>query len=119
MSEIINMEKATPAVSDDAENGCVVTVKLSKPFKYEGKSYEELSFDFEALTGADDLDIERELRAKGENAFVPALSGEYLIRMCARACTAEIGHDALLYMPLKDENRIKAEARNFLLRSEQ
>lgn len=111
-------ENLTLVENEGAVNSSLVTIKLSKPFEYEGNVFEELSFDFDKLTGADDKAIERELQAKNLPVMVAALSTEYLVRMCARACTAEIGHDAFDYMPLKDHNKIKTAGRNFLLKSE-
>lgn len=91
----------------------IVTVKLRRPLDYEGKIYEELSFDFDRLTGEDDRKIEQEL---GRSVMVPALTTDYLIRMCARACTAEIGFDAFNYMSLRDYDKIRTAARNFLVK---
>ena len=115
---LTTVENDAAEVAENAQDTGVVTVILSRPLEYEGKTYKELSFDFDSLTGADDLAIEKECQASGSSVFVPALSGDYLIRMCARASVEKIGHDALLFVSLKDSSRIKTEARNFLLRSE-
>lgn len=98
------------------------------PFTWEGHTFEELTFDFGSLTGGDSLAIENELLLQNKTATVPALSGEYLVRMAARACTAvmeapggrrtRIGVDALRAMPLKDYIRIEGKARSFLLKAE-
>lgn len=95
-----------------------LTVKFKKPVKYNNKEYNELSFDFDKLTGMDGLAIEEELQMLNKAVIVPALSGEYLIRMAARACTEKIGADIFNYMSLKDYNRIRSAARSFLLQSE-
>ena len=42
------------------------TLKLKKPFTYEGQTFDELNFDFEGLTGDDALAIEDELQAIGK-----------------------------------------------------
>ena len=99
-----------------AEN--LFTLKLKKPLSYEGKEYEELSFDFDGLTGRDSLDVERELAIRGIQVAVPAFSGEYIIRIAAKACTVPVGHDAFEYMSLKDYNRLRSKVRNFLMGSE-
>ena len=49
------------------------TLKLKKPFTYEGQTFDELNFDFEGLTGDDALAIEDELQAIGQPT-VPAVS---------------------------------------------
>ena len=118
----------TPAVDENEFNAARaeaqkkdvsrLTIKFKKPVKYNNKEYEELSFDFDKLTGMDGLAIEEELQMLNKAVIVPALSGEYLIRMAARACTEKIGADIFNYMSLKDYNRIRSAARSFLLQSE-
>jgi len=91
---------------------------FAKPFRYEGKTYDDMVFDFGALTGADGLSVEAELQAMGKALIVRELSGEYCARIAARACDAKIGVDTLRAMPLRDMNRILNQARSFLIRSE-
>ena len=91
--------------------------QFKRPFEYQGKKYDELTFDFGRLTGRDSLAIENELQAIGKMVLSPEFSGEFLIRMAARSCTESIGYDALELMPMGDYNRIRARARGFLLRS--
>ena len=94
-------------------------VKLRKPLMYNGTEYEELEFDFDGLTGNDSLEVEKELARRGVQVLVPAFSGEYLVRIAARACTAPIGHDAMLKMSIQDYNKIRSRVRNFLMSTEQ
>ena len=112
--EELNQAKAA---SKKAEN--LFTLKFKKPFTYESVEYDELQFDFESLTGKDSLEVEAELARRGTQVAVPAFSGEYIIRIAARACTAPIGYDAMLMMSLRDYNKIRSRARNFLMASEQ
>lgn len=93
-------------------------IMLKKPVEYNGKTYDSLSFDFGKLTGEDGLNIENELQALGKFAMVPAFSGEYLIRMAAKACDEPIGADIFTKISLADYNRIRSAARSFLLKSE-
>lgn len=93
-------------------------IEFKKPVIYNGKEYSKLSFDFEKLTGMDGLAIEEELQMMNKAVIVPVMSGEYLIRMAARACTERIGSDIFNSMPFREFNRIRAAARSFLLRSE-
>jgi len=93
-------------------------IEFKKPIKYNNKEYTKLSFDFEKLTGWDGLAIEEELQMMNKAVIVPAFSGEYLVRMAARACTERIGADIFNVMPLKDYNRIRSAARSFLILSE-
>jgi len=93
-------------------------IELKKPVEYNGKTYNKLSFDFGKLTGEDGLNIENELQALGKFAMVPAFSGEYLIRMAAKACSEPIGSDIFTKLSLSDYNRVRSAARSFLLKSE-
>ena len=56
------------------------TLKLKKPFTYEGQTFDELNFDFEGLTGDDALAIEDELQAIGKPTNLA-----YLLRTVSRA----------------------------------
>lgn len=113
-------EKELEIAKQEAENSAnTFTIHLKKPVIYNGTEYSELSFDFDKLTGRAGLDIEQELQSIGRPAIVPAFSGEYLVRMAARACTtANIGCDIFDNMGLSDYNKIRSAARSFLLMSE-
>lgn len=114
----INEKELDEAVHEAENEGGLVIVKLKKPVVYNGKNIDTLTFDFDSLTGADGLNIEAELQAIGKMAIVPAFSGDYLVRMAAKACTEKIGHDIFDLMSLRDYNRIRSAARSFLLASE-
>ena len=81
------------------------------------RTFEELTFDFDKLTGRDSIAIENELQSLGKPVIVAEMSGEYLIRMAARACSEKISADDLTSVPLADYNKIRSRARSFLLRS--
>jgi hypothetical protein len=116
INEDIDLEKAqAEAAEDDAD---MFVFKFKTPFEYEGKTYNELKFDFNGLTGADSINIEAELQAKGVAIFAPAFSAPYLVRMCARACTEKVDYRFFEAMKLKDYVTIRSKARNFLLSSE-
>lgn len=113
------IEKELNRAQEEAANSSAVFVhQLSVPVDYNGKKYDSLSFDFDKLTGDDGLRIEDELQAIGKPAIVPAFSGQYLIRMAAKACTEPIGADIFSTMKLLDYNKIRSAARSFLLKSE-
>lgn len=97
---------------------------FDKPFTFEGETFEQLAFDWSKLTAADGLAIENELASMGRAVITPEFSGEYLIRMAARACTTlrsdghrRLGVDAYRTMSLADYSRIRGRARSFLLRA--
>ena len=116
LNEDIDLDKAEEeAAKDDAD---LFVFRFKKPFEYEGKTYTELKFDFNGLTGADSINIEAELQAKGVAIFAPAFSAPYLVRMCARACTEKVDYKFFEALRLKDYVTIRSKARNFLLSSE-
>ena len=86
-------EAELEAAREEARRNAVkfFEIEFKKPIKYNNKEYAKLSFDFDKLTGLDGLAIEEELQMMNKAVIVPALSGEYLIRMAARACTERIG----------------------------
>ncbi len=91
----------------------VYTHVFKKPFKYEGKTYSELTFNFERLTGKDMVSIETEMQMNNEYALAPEISRSFQAKMAAKA--AGIGSDVLEAMPIKDFNRITNAARGFLI----
>jgi len=113
-------EKEWASVEAEAKQSAgTYTHIFNKPFTYEGKTYERLTFDFDKLTGNDCLAIENECSALGIAVVNPAFSGNFLVRMAARACEEKIGSDVLTALPIYDFNRIRSKARSFLLKSEQ
>lgn len=122
-----NENKNTPTIDNEefavaekeaaATNLSAYVHKFATPFVYEDKTYEELTFDWSKLTGNDSLAIENELQMLGKPLIVPEFSGEYLIRVAARACTVAIGADALLSMSMVDYNKIRSRARSFLMKT--
>lgn len=115
---VIDPKEFAAAEQEAAESTSTVTITLSRPVTYESDTYTELSFDFGKLTGEDSLAIENELQAQSKFVVVPTFSGEYLVRMAARACTANVGQDMIRSLPISDYNRIRSAARSFLLKSE-
>ena len=100
-----------------ANNG-VFTLHLTRPLEHEGKSYSDLTFDFDSLSGSDSLAIERELQMLGHTVIVANFDSEYLVRVCAKACTENLGVDALGKISLRDFNRLRNTVRGFLSRKE-
>jgi len=127
MSDIENIKTEDDGVIDTVDlemelgetlGGGVYTHKFAKPFEYNGRTYTELSFEWDKLTGKDSREIENELALRGKIVVSPAYSIEYIVRMAARACTERIGADAFDLMSIRDFNKIRGRARAFLLISE-
>ena len=116
----INEEELNAAQEEaDKEDAAVTTVVLKKPLEYNGKTYTELHFDFDSLSGKDSVEVEAEIeRRTGGTVVVPAINVEYLTCISARACKEPIGRDALLSLRLSDFNHIRNIVRNFMLRSD-
>lgn len=115
---IIDAEEFSVAEKSAEESAYTYIHKFKTPFAYEGKTYEELTFDWGKLTGDDGLAIENEMQQLGKPVIVPTFSGEYLVRMAARACSERIGQDVIRAMSISDYNKIRSAARSFLLKSE-
>lgn len=111
------VDKTEIAVAEKAASTSVTvyTHTFATPYTHGEKTYEKLTFDFGKLTGGDCLAIEAELQMTGKPLVAPEFSGEFLVRMAAKA--AGIGADVLMAMPLADYNRIRSKARSFLLKS--
>mgnify|MGYP004515487849 CR=1 FL=1 len=104
---------------DDANgNDGVFTLHLVRPIEHEGKTYTDLTFDFDSLSGNDSLAIERELQMLGHTVIVANFDSEYLIRVCVKACTEPLGIDALGKLSIRDFNRLRNTVRGFLSRKE-
>ncbi len=118
-------EKEYEEAAKDAEDSRDAFVcKLARPFTFEGESFDSLSFDFAGLTAADSLAIENEMSGLGLTLVAAEFSGEFLIRMAARACTTlrtdgrRLGADAFRALPIKVFTRIRNRCRSFLLSAE-
>ena len=113
-AEAVTNEPAREAAEKPAEgNTGVYTHVFKKPFEYEGKTYTELTFNFERLSGRDMVSIETEMQMNNEYALAPEISRSFQGKMAAKA--AGIGNDVLEAMPLKDFNKITNAARSFLI----
>lgn len=135
------MTKENPTVKDELEDSAETAAQLeaeakaetdasvyihtfAKPFQWEGKNYEKLTFRWDTLTGSDHLEIEFELLKQGKTLVVPEFTGEYLCGMAVRACEEwrELAppsrKSAMKKLPLKDFSAICKEARHFLMTSE-
>ena len=115
---MIDKKEWDEAEAEAQQGADVYTHKFAKPFSYEGKAYEELTFDFGKLTGNDYLAIEEECQALGRVVVTPTLSGNFLVRMAARACREKVSSDLLMATPIADFSRIRSKARSFLLKTE-
>lgn len=108
-NETTTAEQKKPVQADTG----VYTHVFKRPFEYAGKTYTELTFNFERMTGRDMVAIEDEMQMNNEYALAPEISRSFQAKMAAKA--AGIGSDVLDAMPLKDFNKITNAARSFLI----
>ena len=129
--ENTNIQKTTAAESSDifavaedqdkknaAIDYAAFVMQLARPLVHDDKTYTELTFNFEGLSGNDSLAIERELQMLGHTVIVANFDSEYLIRVCVKACTENLGLDALGKLSIRDFNRLRNTVRGFLSRKE-
>ena len=95
----------------EAEEG-VYVFEFGKPFSWCGEEYKEIVFNFNDMTGADMIDIEQEMNDQSEFALQPELSPAYCARLAAKAAHVDV--ELIKKLPLRDFNKIKNCARNFL-----
>ena len=110
------------AEDQDKKNAAIdyaaFVMQLARPLVHDEKTYTELTFNFEDLSGNDSLAIERELQMLGHTVIVANFDSEYLIRVCVKACTEKLGLDALGRLSIRDFNRLRNTVRGFLSRKE-
>jgi len=114
----IDSEELAVAEKEASQSTDVYTHKFKKTATYNNLLIPEMSFDWASLTGQDSLNIEGELQAMGKMVISPAFSGEYMIRMAARASSPKVGSDFFANLSLFDYNKIRSAARSFLLVAE-
>ena len=112
------------AALENAPDPGTYTHRLKKPFTFDGKTVEEMHFDFDSLTGADTLAISAEMNRRFKNLVLPHLSWEFMTLMAVRACTDRDGkgirlvNEKLLQaLPMRDYNTIVGKVLDFLLTS--
>lgn len=109
----VEEKKVNVTESDTDTDGLNYTHVFKKPFEFEGKTYDKLTFDFEGLLGSDMIAVENEMAAVGEYALSPEISTSFLSKMAARA--AGVGSDLIEHLPIRDFGKIKNKSRDFLV----
>lgn len=112
------------AALENAPDPGTYTHRLKKPFTFDGKTVEEMHFNFDSLTGADTLAISAEMNRRFKNLVLPHLSWEFMTLMAVRACTDRdekgirlVNEKLLQALPMRDYNTIVGKVRDFLLTS--
>lgn len=102
----------TEILTGNSDKGIYIH-KFKKPFEYEGKEYETITFCFNKLKGRDMIAIENEMQSLNEYVLAPEISSSFLCKMAARS--ANIGSDIIENLPMADFSKIKNVARDFLI----
>ena len=109
----VEEKKVNVTESDTDTDGLNYTHVFKKPFEFEGKTYDKLTFDFEGLLGSDMIAVENEMAAVGEYVLSPEISTSFLSKMAARA--AGVGSDLIEHLSIRDFGKIKNKSRDFLV----
>lgn len=112
------MDAAEKEAERTKEEDSSFTYKFKKPFEFEGKTYEELHFDLDMLTGRDAQAIFTEARIKGRNTMPNIVWADayYCLLFAVKSCKEKIGEDAFLAMPVMAHNTIVSRVSSFLMR---
>lgn len=73
---------------------------LSRPFEFEGKKYEFLTFDFDKLSGKTLREIRRSFENPGRPVAMLAMDEEFLMLVAAKA--AQVPYEFMDALPLAD-----------------
>lgn len=87
--------------------------KFTKPYNFEGKDYESISFDLDTLKGSDMAAAKREFAAMGQFSAVPAADSEFCALILARVCKQP--KEFFDNLPAKDYWALTQQVTNFLL----
>ena len=90
-----------------------MTYKFSKPYEFEGKTYEELTIDLESLKGSDIATVTRQWNQAGNFAALPKIDCDFCARLAARVAKQPL--EFFNEMPGRDYSNITQEVSNFLM----
>lgn len=103
----------TPAAAaENADQTTPTVVKFAKPYKFEGKTYEEIDLaGLDNLTAADMIEGEKHLTRSGNFSFMPEMATEYIHFMASKATGLPI--EFFKGLPPRDAIKIKNRVTNF------
>ena len=86
--------------------------KFSKPYSFDGDSFEKIDLDLDALTGDDMLTAEREFTAAGGFGAMMETSKGYLAILAAKA--AKVPAEFINGLPAKEFSKVTLAVQTFL-----
>lgn len=88
-------------------------IEFSKPYVFEGETYESIELDLEGLSGEDMLAVNRQFSAEGHYSLAPSADMNFHALLAARACKQPI--EFFLKMPAKEFANVTQVVANFLM----
>jgi len=94
------------------------SVRLKRSHEFDGKTHTEISLDFNALTGSDIINAERQFLVNGANQAISVkeFSKEFQVYIAARA--AKLPVEFFLGLSVPDFTQITLKVQNFFLEAD-
>lgn len=86
---------------------------FSKPYEFEGETYEFIEYDLDSLKGKDIAEVKRQFNRAGNFAAVPAADSEFCALILAKVSKKPL--EFFNDLPAKDYCALTQEVGNFLL----
>lgn len=86
---------------------------FTKPYEFEGKTYNELEFDLEGMKGSDFAEAKKQFAKMGNFAAVPSADSEFCAVLLSRL--AKVPLEFFEGLPVKDYCALTQSVSNFLL----
>lgn len=85
---------------------------FSKPYEFEGVTYENITLDFDSVLGEDMLEIESILTRQGIGVVMPETSQNFMVHVLSRASKQPV--EFFKKMPAKLLSPLRMKAQTFL-----
>lgn len=86
---------------------------FTKPYEFEGKTYESLEFDLDSLKGSDFSAAKKELAASGIYSPIPSTDCDYCVILLARLTKQPV--EFFSGLPIRDYCALTQKVSNFLM----
>ncbi len=106
-------EIQTQDVTAESGGGLRVEVPFKKSVVHDGREYFKIDLNFEALTGNDAINAEREARIMGDRTAVLEASKYYQAVIAAKASKLPV--ELIMALPMKEFSAVTMAVQNFLL----
>lgn len=86
---------------------------FAKPYEFEGKTYEEITFDLDALKGADISAAKKEFTATGNYSPLPSTDSDFCALLLARMTKQPV--EFFTELPAREYCGLTQKVSNFLI----